>query len=89
MICKQKCIFIHTIITILIYDFFSFIYYAEDAFSYIKYGYYYYIGEFLLFSYIISLFRVIKNLLKADDPEKYKETTDWFYEDEDDKNTKE
>lgn len=71
------------VVSILIYDLISFIYYAEDTIgSYLEYGFYYYIGEFLLYTYVISLFKVVKNLMKADDPKKYKESTDWFYEDE-------
>ena len=37
-------------------------------------------GEIFTILYIIRLFAINKNLSKADNPIKYKESTDWFYE---------
>ena len=43
-------------------------------------GYDYFFGEIFTILYIIRLFAINKNLSKADNPIKYKESTDWFYE---------
>ena len=43
-------------------------------------GYDYLLGEFFLILYLIILFAINKDLSKADNPEKHKESTDWFYE---------
>ena len=43
-------------------------------------GYNYYWMEILLLLYMMMLLLINKNLSKANDPIKYKESTDWFYE---------
>ena len=40
----------------------------------------YYFSEILLILYIAMLSAINRDLAKADNPEKYKESTDWFYE---------
>ena len=40
-------------------------------------------GETLSITYILQLFRIIKDLSKAENPTKYKESTDWFFEKKD------
>lgn len=37
---------------------------------------------------MVILFLINKDLSKADNPEKYKESTDWFYEKYEDENKK-
>ena len=41
-----------------------------------------YIGraEFFLIIYIVLLFAINRDLSKADNPIRYRESTDWFYE---------
>ena len=51
-------------------------------------GYSYFFGEWLLILYVMTLFVVNRKLAKADNPIKYKESTDWFYEQYEDKNNK-
>lgn len=49
--------------------------------------YYYFWGEILSILYLSIMFAINNDLSKADNPIKYKESTDWFYETyEDDKN---
>ena len=57
----------------------------EDA---ILLSYSYFFGEWLLITYVMSLFVVNRKLAKADNPIKYKESTDWFYEQYEDENNK-
>lgn len=43
-------------------------------------GYYFFFGEILSILYLIVLFAINRDLAKADNPDKYKESIDWFYE---------
>lgn len=62
---------------ILIYDVIS---YMNNDINLIFLGYDYFFGEIFTILYIMRLFQINKNLTKADNPIKYKESTDWFYE---------
>ena len=48
-------------------------------------GYDYFFGEILSILYLMILFAINRDLSKADNPDKYKESTDWFYEKYEDK----
>ena len=65
---------------ILIYDIILLCVSIQDAIDVTFLGYDYLLGEFFLILYLIILFAINKDLSKADNPEKYKESTDWFYE---------
>lgn len=65
---------------ILIYDVMCMISYINDDIDLIFLGYDYFFGEIFTILYIMRLFQINKNLAKADNPIKYKESTDWFYE---------
>lgn len=65
---------------ILVYDLIFFFASIQDVTDLIFFGYDYYVSELLLIFYFIGLFNIYKCLAKADNPEKYKESTDWFYE---------
>lgn len=65
---------------ILIYDAISMISYINDGIDLLFLGYDYFFGEIFTILYIMRLFQINKNLSKADNPIKYKENTDWFYE---------
>ena len=65
---------------ILIYDIILLCVSIQDAIDVAFLGYDYLLGEFFLILYLIILFAINKDLSKADNPDKYKESTDWFYE---------
>lgn len=65
---------------ILIYDFITMITTASDAMDFAMLGIDYYVGEVLTILELVALFRINIDLAKAENPEKYKESTDWFYE---------
>ena len=65
---------------ILIYDIILLCVSIQDAIDVAFLGYDYLLGEFFLILYLIILFAINKDLSKADNPEKHKESTDWFYE---------
>ena len=65
---------------ILIYDAIRLVTYIYDAVDLAFLWYDYFFGEIFTILYIIRLFAINKNLSKADNPIKYKESTDWFYE---------
>lgn len=65
---------------ILIYDIILLCVSIQDAIDVAFLGYDYLLGEFFLILYLSILFAINKDLSKADNPEKYKESTDWFYE---------
>ena len=46
------------------------------------------VQEFFTLLAFATLFAIYKDLRKADNPEKYKESTDWFYERLDEKEEK-
>lgn len=65
---------------LLIYDFIIFITSMRNLIDVIFLGYNYHWMEILLILYMMMLLLINKNLAKAQDPIKYKESTDWFYE---------
>ena len=65
---------------ILIYDIVLLCVSIQNAIDVAFLGYDYLLGEFFLILYLIILFAINKDLSKADNPEKHKESTDWFYE---------
>ncbi len=73
---------------ILIYDIIFLCASIQDAIDVAFLGYEYLFGEFFSIVYLIILFSINRDLSKADNPEKYKESTDWFYEkyEDDEKN---
>lgn len=77
-----------TIGWILIYDIIYVISSIQDSFEVVVFGYSYFWTELPLWIYLICLFAINRDLAKADNPIKYKESTDWFYEkyDENEKN---
>lgn len=65
---------------LLIYDIITILTHIQDILDFTFLG-----GEFFLFEFVtifdlIILLAINKDLRKADNPEKYKESTDWFYE---------
>ncbi len=73
---------------ILIYDFISLLTSIISGINVIIVGYAYFRGELLSVVYLILLFIINKDLANADNPTKYKENTDWFYEDYDENKEK-
>lgn len=65
---------------ILIYDFMLFCSAIQDAIDLMFLGGDYYFEEWFLILYLGILFAINRDLSKADNPIKYKESTDWFYE---------
>lgn len=72
---------------ILVYDIIIFFISIKNIEDLVILMYYYFWGEILSILYLSIMFAINNDLSKADDPIKYKESTDWFYETyEDDKN---
>ena len=69
---------------ILIYDIMIFLS-STDSLFYIDYYDWF---EIFTIGYMVIFFLINKDLSKADNPEKYKESTDWFYEKYEDENKK-
>lgn len=65
---------------ILIYDFLILLSTIVYGISIFLASYAFSIGESLLIFYILLLFVINKYLAKAENPTKYKDSTDWFYE---------
>ena len=65
---------------LLIYDLIIFLTSIKNIEDLIVLGYDYFFGEILSIVYMIILFAINRDLAKADNPVKYKESTDWFYE---------
>ena len=65
---------------ILIYDFINLLTSIANGIDIIIIGYAYLGGEFLTIIYLILLFIINKDLANADNPTKYKEKMDCFYE---------
>lgn len=65
---------------ILIYDFIILLSAIAYGMDIIIVGYGFFRGELLSILYMLLLFAINKDLAKADNPIKYKESTDWFYE---------
>ena len=71
---------IFLIVWILVYDILFLFSYMESIYDLFIISYIYIFREMILILYVIMLFRVNRSLSKADNPAKYKESTDWFYE---------
>lgn len=65
---------------ILIFDIMIFISSIQDIVDVAFIGYDYFFGEILSILYLMILFAINRDLSKADNPAKYRESTDWFYE---------
>ncbi len=68
------------IIILLIYDFIFLFLTMRTPFDILLLGYDYFWSEFLTILYVLMLWAMNRDLLKAHNPIKYKESTDWFYE---------
>ena len=75
------------IVIVLLYDFIS-MYITEGLVGTMLYADRYVWLELELILYVLVLGLVQFSLLKADEPEKYKESTDWFYENPDEEDKK-
>lgn len=71
---------IFLIVWILVYDILFLFSYMESIYDLFIISYIYIFREMILILYVIMLFRVNRSLSKADNPTRYKESTDWFYE---------
>ena len=65
---------------ILVYDIITLCVTSRNIADVAFLGYTILFWEFLLIAYFGMLFSIFRNLAKADNPIKYKESTDWFYE---------
>ena len=65
---------------ILIYDIMYFIFSIQSSVDFIFFGYEFFWTEMLSILYLFFLFVIERDIAKADNPVKYKESTDWFYE---------
>ena len=65
---------------ILIYDIILLCATMEDIVDLAFLGYDYFFGEGVTILYLSTLFAINRDLSKTDNPERYKESTDWFYE---------
>ena len=65
---------------LIIYDFITILSYISDVVDVAFLGLDFIWQELLTILNLIVLFLINKDLRKADNPEKYKESTDWFYE---------
>jgi hypothetical protein len=79
---SKRCIVfsIASIGWILIYDAIVLCLSVRDTIDFAFLGYDYFFGELFSILYLIILFAINRDLAKADNPSKYKESTDWFYE---------
>ena len=73
------------VVVLLAYDFFLFISCVQNEIELALIGFDYYFQEIFSIIYVGSLFAILKDLAKANNPIKYKESTDWFYENFEDK----
>lgn len=73
---------------ILIYDIIMFFSYVKDMVDVMFICENYLFGESFSIFYLITLFLINLDLSKADNPIKYKENTDWFYEKYEEKDKK-
>ena len=74
---------------LLIYDLIQLFFIASDILDLAFMGIGFYGSELLTILDIMLLFRAYKSLRKAWNPERYKESTDWFYESLKEKNDEE
>ena len=71
---------------LLIYDLITILSYVSDVLDFTFLGLDFVLQEGFTILSLMILFAINKDLRKADNPEKYKESTDWFYERLDEKN---
>ena len=71
---------------LLIYDFITILSYVSNILDFTFLGLDFVLQEGFTILDLLILFAINKDLRKADNPEKYKESTDWFYERLDEKN---
>ena len=74
---------------LLIYDIITILSYISDALDFTFLGVGFVLQEGVTIVDLLILFAINKDLRKADNPEKYKDSTDWFYERLDEKDEKE
>lgn len=65
---------------LLIYDMITILSYVSDVLDFTFLGLDFVLQEGFTILDLLILFAINKDLRKADNPEKYKESTDWFYE---------
>lgn len=65
---------------LLIYDLITILYYVSNVLDFTFLGLDFILQEGFIILDLMILFAINKDLRKADNPEKYKESTDWFYE---------
>ena len=65
---------------LLIYDLITILYYASNLLDFTFLSWEFILQEGFTILDLLVLFAINKDLRKADNPEKYKESTDWFYE---------
>lgn len=65
---------------LLIYDLITILSYVTDVLDFTFLGLDFVLQEGFTILDLLILFAINKDLRKADNPEKYKESTDWFYE---------
>jgi len=65
---------------LLIYDLITILSYVSDALDFTFLGLDFVLQQCFTILDLMILFAINKDLRKADNPEKYKESTDWFYE---------
>ena len=65
---------------LLIYDLITILSYISNIVDFAVIGLDFILQELFMILDLVMLFAINKDLRKADNPEKYKETTDWFYE---------
>ena len=65
---------------LLIYDLITILSYASNVLDFTFLGLNFVLHEGFTILDLMILFAINKDLRKADNPEKYKESTDWFYE---------
>ena len=73
---------------LLIYDFITILSYVSNMLDLTVLGLDFVFKEECIILILLILFAINKDLRKADNPEKYKESTDWFYERLDEKDDK-
>ena len=73
---------------LLIYDFITILSYVSNMIDLTLLGLDFVFKEECIILILLILFAINKDLRKADNPEKYKESTDWFYERLDEKDDK-
>ena len=65
---------------LLIYDLITVLVYVSDVLDFTFLSFDFILQEGFTLLDLLILYAIYKDLRKADNPEKYKESTDWFYE---------